>query len=203
MSDAEMGDPRKMADRKRAMRAELRQRRRNMTISERDTATEQLTRHLTALTQRLDVRDVAAYLPNPEEPNIRPWLSWALKQGIRVLLPISREDGLLDWVLGDGTSERHGELGVPEPVGDILEPTAVDTVDLIIVPAAAVARDGVRMGWGRGYYDRMLNTMKQRPPVYAVVFDTELLDAVPTELHDRPVDGVITPSGTIELHPTV
>ncbi|MBF0671833.1 MAG: 5-formyltetrahydrofolate cyclo-ligase [Salinibacterium sp.] len=184
---------------KRAMRAELRERRRIMTSSEVENATEQLTLHLTRLTERLGAKYVAAYLPNPDEPNIRPWLNWAHERGLRVLLPISRDDGLLDWVLGDGEHELEGRFGVPEAVGEVLGPIAINEVDLIIVPAASIDRSGMRMGWGRGYYDRMLGSMQQRPPVYAVVFDNELVDEVPTDVHDKPVDGVVTPSGIVEL----
>lgn len=184
---------------KRALRAELRERRRIMTSSEVEHATEQLTLHLTRLTEHRGANYVAAYLPNPDEPNIRPWLNWAHERGIRVLLPISRDDGLLDWVLGDGEHEQEGRFGVPEAVGEVLGPIAINEVDLIIVPAASVDRSGMRMGWGRGYYDRMLGSMQQRPPVYAVVFDSELVDEVPTDVHDKPVDGVVTPSGIVEL----
>lgn len=187
---------------KRALRAELRERRRIMTSSEVEHATEQFLENLARLTERLEARSVAAYLPNPDEPNIRPWLNWAHARDIRVLLPISRDDGLLDWVVGDGEREQQGRLGVPEAIGDVLGPIAINDVDLIIVPAASVDRSGMRMGWGRGYYDRMLGSMEQSPPVYAVVFDNELVDEVPTDVHDKPVTGVVTPSGIVELQPT-
>lgn len=188
-----------VANRKRALRAELRERRRIMTSSERERATEHLTRHLTELTEQVGARSIAAYLPTPDEPNIRPWLNWAHETGHRVLFPVSRDDGLLDWVVGDGETEQQGTFGVPEAVGEILGPIAINDVDLIIVPAASVDRQGMRMGWGRGYYDRMLGSMEQCPPVYAVVYDNELIDAVPTEVHDKPVNGVVTPSGIVTL----
>lgn len=191
--------PDDFANRKRALRAELRERRRIMTASERERSTEQFTQHLAELVSRFDARYVAAYLSTPDEPNIRPWLNAAHEAGIRVLLPVSRDDGLLDWVLGDGETEREGQFGVPEAVGEVLGPIAINDVDLIIVPAASVDRAGIRMGWGRGYYDRMLGSMEQCPPVYAVVFDNELVDSVPTEIHDKSVDGVVTPSGIIDL----
>lgn len=191
--------PDDLANRKRALRAELRERRRIMTSSERERSTELFTQHLGELVKRFDGRYVAAYLSTPDEPNIRPWLNAAHEAGIRVLLPVSRDDGLLDWVLGDGETEREGQFGVPEAVGEVLGPIAINDVDLIIVPAASVDRTGIRMGWGRGYYDRMLGSMEQCPPVYAVVFDNELVDSVPTEVHDKPVDGVVTPSGIIDL----
>jgi len=79
----------------------------------------------------------------------------------------------------------------------VLGPIAINSVDLIIVPAASVDRSGMRMGWGRGYFDKTLGSMENCPPVYAVIFDDELVDTVPSERHDQRVDGVVTPSGIV------
>lgn len=180
---------------KRAMRAELRERRRNMTALERESATEGLTSYLIELVTRLSARSISCYLPTPDEPDTRPFVNWAEAQGIRILFPITREDGLLDWTVGGPGVETKGLFGTPEPLGDLLGPIAINDVDLIIVPAASVGGDGLRLGWGRGYFDKTLGSMDRRPPVYAVIFDTELVDNVPRELHDQPVDGVVTPIG--------
>jgi 5-formyltetrahydrofolate cyclo-ligase len=184
---------------KRALRAELRERRRIMTAPEREHATSLVTSHLRELVTAHHARSIAAYLPANDEPNIRPFLNWALEQGIHILFPVSRDDGLLDWTTGDGETEREGLFGMPEPVGDLLAPNAIDDVDLILVPAASVDRTGMRMGWGRGYFDRTLGSMQKCPPVYAVIFDRELVDSVPTEVHDRGVDGVVTPGAIVDF----
>ncbi len=165
-----------------------------MTARDREQATESLCAHLIELATSLEVKSIAAYLPWTDEPDIRPFLSWADTQHIQILLPISREDGLLDWAVGDGQNETEGLFGVPEPVGELLGPIAINDVDLIIVPAASVDSTGMRMGWGRGYFDRTLGSMEKCPPVYAVIFDRELVESLPSELHDERVDGVVTPS---------
>ncbi|MET3767765.1 5-formyltetrahydrofolate cyclo-ligase [Marisediminicola sp. UYEF4] len=182
---------------KRALRVELRERRRQLTDRDRDTTTAALTRHLVTLATDLGVTSIAAYLSTNDEPNTRPFVEWAIGRGIRVLVPVSRDDGLLDWAVTDGRQETEGLHGMPEPVGELLGPIAINDVDLIVVPAAAVDRSGMRMGWGRGYFDRTLGSMERCPPVYAVVFDTELVDSVPIEVHDKSVDGVITPSAIV------
>lgn len=186
-----------LGNEKRALRAELRQRRRTRTTTERDADTTSLTATLQRFAEERQVESIALYLSASDEPNVRPFLNWALERGIRVLLPVTREDGLLDWAVGDGSSEKEGLFGMPEVVGEVLSPIAINDVDAILTPAAAVGHDGVRMGWGRGYYDKTLGSMAKRPPVYAVVFDTEYLDQVPREPHDEPVDGIITPSRII------
>jgi 5-formyltetrahydrofolate cyclo-ligase len=188
-----------LGNQKRALRAELRERRQNMTSTENAAATAGITRHLIDLATDLSARSISAYLSTPTEPDTRPFLNWANDNGVRTLLPISREDGLLDWTTGDGETEMEGLFGMPEAVGELLGPIAINDVDLILVPAAAVGKDGLRMGWGRGYYDKMLGSMEKCPPVYAILYDAELLDAVPREKHDQPVDGAVTPNGIVQF----
>jgi len=187
------------AHRKRALRAELRERRQNRTASERASATAGLTRNLIDLTTDLSARSIACYLSTTIEPDTRPFLNWAHEQGLRILLPVSREDGLLDWTTGDGETETEGLFGLPEAVGELLGPIAINDVDLIIIPAAAVDASGMRMGWGRGYFDKTLGSMEKCPPVYAVLYDSEVVDEVPRERHDQPVDGAVTPTRIVQF----
>ena len=182
---------------KRALRAELRERRRIRTSTQVANDAAGLTANLIALVERLDARSLSAYLSLPEEPDTRPFLRWTAEQGLRVLLPVSRADGLLDWAPYDGEEEDADILGMPTPTSELLGPIAINDVDLILVPAAAVDRAGMRMGWGRGYFDKTLGSMENCPPVYAVIFDDELVDEVPRERHDMPVNGVVTPSGIV------
>ncbi|GAA4267603.1 5-formyltetrahydrofolate cyclo-ligase [Frondihabitans peucedani] len=185
-----------VGDAKRVLRKELRSRRRAMTDTEASSSTESLTRHLVELASSLGVKSMSAYLSAAFEPNTRPFLNWANERGIRVLFPITRADGLLDWAVStDFESETEGLFGLPEPVGEVLSPMAICDVDLIVVPAAQIDHTGMRMGWGKGYFDKTLGSMEKRPPVYAVVFDSEYVEQVPSERHDQPVDGVVTPSG--------
>jgi 5-formyltetrahydrofolate cyclo-ligase len=186
---------------KRALRAELRERRRTMTATERDASASALTRNLITLASDPKIRYIAAYLSTTDEPQTRAFLRWASEQGIRILLPISRQDGLLDWapyIAGqDEDEEGIDAFGMPTPPSDVLAPMAINDVDLILVPAASIDRSGMRMGWGRGYFDKTLGSMERCPPVYAVIFDGELVDRVPSEVHDQPVNGAVMPSGIV------
>jgi 5-formyltetrahydrofolate cyclo-ligase len=186
--------------RKRALRAELRERRQNLTSVEKDSATAGFTENLQSLVLDLSARSISCYLSGSNEPNTRPFLNWATADGIRILFPVSREDGLLDWTVGeDDETEIRGFAGVPEASGVLLGPIAINDVDLIIVPAAAVDTRGTRLGWGRGYYDKTLGSMEKCPPVYAVVYDHEYIDEVPREVHDQPVNGLVTPTRIISF----
>ncbi|MBF4571231.1 5-formyltetrahydrofolate cyclo-ligase [Herbiconiux sp. VKM Ac-1786] len=184
---------------KRALRAELRERRRTRPAHVVDAAELGFTENLVKIATETDARVISAYLPTSFEPNTRPFINWALADGRRVLLPIARQDGLLDWAEADGETETEGLYGLPEPAGGILGPIAINDADLIVIPASAVDERGTRMGWGRGYFDRTLGSMENCPPVFAVVFDDEILDEVPREVHDAPVDGAVTPTRIIRF----
>jgi 5-formyltetrahydrofolate cyclo-ligase len=184
---------------KRALRAELRQRRRIRPQLEREAATELLTRQLIAVASTLGPRTISCYLSTPDEPDTRPFLTWAAAQDIRVLLPVSRDDGLLDWAPYDAADEELDTSGMPVPTTELLGPIAINDVGLIFVPAAAVDQTGMRMGWGRGYFDKTLGSMDRRPLVFAVIFDGELLDTLPRERHDQGVDGVVTPNRIVRF----
>ncbi|MDE0547085.1 5-formyltetrahydrofolate cyclo-ligase [Microbacterium sp. C7(2022)] len=195
MSDA-------IADAKRALRAELRERRQLMSQQAMESAAHGIREQLDVLTNELGVQSMSCFLSTPSEPGTHEFVRGAVERGIRVLLPITRADGLLDWsVVTDDTSVQEGLFGIPEPDGELLGPIAVDDVDLLVIPAAAVDKTGMRLGWGRGYFDKTLGSMEQRPPVYAVVFDSEFVDAVPQDLHDQPVTGIVTPTRTLTLAP--
>lgn len=185
---------------KRALRADLRERRQLLSDAQREAAAAALTGRLDALVDAHGARSVSCYLSATTEPGTRDFIARAVRRGIRVLLPVTREDGLLDWAVADDGEVAEGLFGVPEPTGEVLGPIAVNDVDLMLIPAAAVDRRGTRLGWGRGYFDKTLGSMQTRPPVYAVLYDSEILDELPSDLHDQPVDGVVTPTQTLTLN---
>ena len=148
------------------------------------------------LLQRLaTIRAFAAYVPEETEPGYGRLPAAYTQLGARVLLPVVPPAGSeLAWAVDTGRL-APGRFGLLEPVGPRLGPTAIGTADVIVVPALAVARDGVRLGRGGGYYDRALQHVRPDAVLVAVVFDDELLDELPAEPHDRLVTAVVTPSG--------
>ena len=184
---------------KRRVRQSVQAARDAMTADQLAEARDGLTEQLSTLVSARGARSISCYLPVQAEPDTRGFLSWAREQGIEVFLPSAREDGLLDWIRDTGEGTVTGPFGIPEPLGDHLSPLAVCSVDLMLVPACAVDRAGVRLGWGRGYFDRNLGSMDNRPPVFAIVNEPEIFDALPSEVDDIPVTGAVTPSRIVYL----
>ena len=188
---------------KRALRAELRERRQLLSDAQRESAASAIAERLDELIAELGAASISCFLSTTTEPGTRDFVKATVRRGIRVLLPVTRADGLLDWAVASDDDEiSEGLYGLPEPTGEVLGPIAVNDVDLMIIPAAAVDRTGMRMGWGRGYFDKTIGSMEKCPPVYAVIYDSEVLDSLPSEVHDQPVNGVVTPTQTLLLSPT-
>lgn len=187
---------------KRALRAELRERRQLLSDAQREAAASGIAEQLDALVDQHNAQSISCFLSTTTEPGTRDFVTAAVKRGIRVLLPITRADGLLDWAVADDSDEiAEGLFGLPEPGGEVLGPIAVNDVDLMIIPAAAIDATGMRLGWGRGYFDKTIGSMQRCPPVYAVVYDSEILESLPREVHDQPVSGIVTPTRTLTLSP--
>lgn len=184
---------------KQRIRAGIRARRRARDDASRSAARDALTERLRELVLEHGARSVSCYLPVGGEPDTTGFLAWAEQEGIETLLPSAREDGLLDWIRPSGDGFVTGAFGIPEPLGEILSPLAVGEVGLMLIPAAAVDRRGVRLGWGKGYFDRSLGSMGARPPVFAIVHDDEVLESLPSDSHDVPVAGFVTPQRVVRI----
>lgn len=179
---------------KRRIRDEVRARRRALSPEQRAQASRSLTERLVELVEQRGARSVACYLPLPSEPDTTGFLAWAEARGLDLLLPSSLPGHRLGWIRPDGTGTVRGAHGISEPIGELLPGDAVGGVDLMLIPASAVDLAGMRLGWGLGYYDRCLESLERRPPVFAVVHDGDVLAQVPAEPHDHPVEGAVTPS---------
>jgi len=170
-----------------------------MSAGERRAAREGLTAQLTALVSGRGARSVTCYLPRTDEPDTTGFLEWAERHDVEVLLPVARADGSLDWAIHGTDAPVPGRHGVPEPPGTRLPGSAAERAELLLIPACSVDARGTRLGWGLGYYDRTLAGLDPLPPVFAIVFEADLVDALPREPHDVPVTGVVTPERTVRF----
>ena len=145
---------------------------------------------------------IAAYYSLSSEPDTHALVYALWKRGGYVLLPLLRPDADLDWASYEGPdSLRPGPRGLAEPGEPPRGMDAVARADLVLVPALAVDRGGVRLGRGGGSYDRALARVAPGIPTIALLYDGELLDEVPADDHDQRVRLVARPSAGITRLP--
>ncbi|MCW2823726.1 MAG: 5-formyltetrahydrofolate cyclo-ligase [Aeromicrobium sp.] len=169
-----------------------------MSPGERAEAAEAIALHLLAVPVIARANRVACYLSMPTEPGTGPLVAALHDRGVEVVVPISLDDHTLDWSTYDPTAAvTPTALGIPEPAGVRLGVDALETCDVVILPALAVDHAGHRLGRGAGYYDRALAGTSA--PLCAVVFTHELLPTLPHEPHDVPVQMAVTPAGLFRV----
>lgn len=138
-------------------------------------------------------RVVLGYAPLPAEIDILPYLETRAREGVRTLLPRMEGQALTlhDWHPGDEL--ERGPFGVREPRAGASRADAED-VELALVPGVGFDRVGHRLGFGRGFYDRLLRQIPL-PLRVGVAFDAQVVDRLPAEDHDQRVAWLIVAGG--------
>ncbi|NNH70145.1 5-formyltetrahydrofolate cyclo-ligase [Nocardia uniformis] len=177
---------------KQAWRAEILERRHAVPAAVRELEAAALARTAATFAAR---EWVCAYVPVGDEPGSVAMLDALRDGGARVLLPVTGPLGPLTWAEYLGTDRlRRARYGLLEPDGAAL-PDALALAEVILVPALAVDRRGVRLGRGAGYYDRSLPAARPDVRLVAVVRDDELVECLPEEPHDLRMGWALTPNG--------
>jgi 5-formyltetrahydrofolate cyclo-ligase len=183
---------------KTALRDQLLTVRNRRPLADVGTAAAGIAGRLLASTEVRRAATVAAYVSIGTEPGTSVLIEALRERGKRVLLPVLQPDNDLDWAVhtGDLVPARRGLL---EPVGPTVGPDAIAWADVVLLPGLAVDRTGMRLGRGGGSYDRALGRVPVGTPTVVLLYDGEIVDAVPAEPHDRRVTHAVTPAGLIRL----
>lgn len=180
---------------KKALREEMRSKRRFMTI---ETIAEYSSKiYKRAIEQIGNAKEVCIFLSSFKEPDTFIIIDELWKKGIKVAVPISNTDTLeltLSYIESKTDLER-GAYGIYEPT--VIKKANETDMDIIFVPGLAFDRNGGRMGFGKGYYDKLLQRSKGKK--IGLCYDFQLFDAIPTQSHDVFMDCIITEKETIEI----
>ncbi len=195
LSRAHQNKPdREISTQKAVLRKEILATRAKLTDRERKTAGQGLRDALLDLPEAAMAGTIAAYVSIGTEPETAGLIFALWKRGSYLLLPVLCDDNDLDWASYEGPdSLAPGPRGLLQPTEPVRGVTAITSADLVIVPALAVGRDGHRLGRGAGCYDRALARVGPAVPTVALLYDNELLDAVPAAPHDQRVRAVAQP----------
>jgi 5,10-methenyltetrahydrofolate synthetase len=181
---------------KAALRAEMIARRDALAPTERARQARGLAEALAALPEYAAARSVLATMAIGSEWDTRPFLDRARAEGKAVVLP--RVAGpaprrlRLHSVADIGRDLKPGVWDIPEPDPARCPEIELAAVDFAWVPALAADRSGYRLGYGAGYFDKLLTGRESRPYCVVALPAGFLLEDLPHEPHDIPVDLVIT-----------
>lgn len=175
-----------ITEQKKTLRRELIQRRREMDPEEKSRADMAVFAKLIPLLESCS--SVFTYVSTEIEVDTRRLLSWCFEHGKSVATPVSGDTELTFYPISSEKDLEAGRFGILEPVARSA-PLVPDKNSLCIVPALLCDRSGLRLGYGRGYYDRFLSGF---PGKSVIICYSDFVGVVPAEPHDRHADHVIT-----------
>ncbi len=145
-------------------------------------------------------RVIHIFISNPDEPSTKPIIKHCWNSGKKVAVPIVLPNTfeLVHSEIKSFDNLIFGRYGIQEPSIESRAIMTPDMFDLVIVPGVAFDRKGARLGHGKGYYDRFLRLTSAY--FLALAFDCQLIESVPTELHDIPMNAILSESGIIEIN---
>lgn len=196
-SAAPVGAP--LREAKQAMRTTVLAARDRLAADWRARASTKLVARIAALPTFARERRVLLSAPFRSEWNAAPLIERALAAGKEVVLPrVDETTRMLELcrVADPAADIVAGHRGIPEPAGHC-ERVDAETIDWVLVPGVAFDRSGARLGYGGGYYDRLLPLLPSRAARVAGAYSMQIVDAVPSAPHDIRMDTVVTESGVV------
>ena len=177
------------------LRKQLLASRNALPLEDRERFSELITRSVLALDEYRRARAVMAYMTFGSEFMTQSFVHHVLREGKMLVLPrIRRADNCLELyqVRDFNTELAAGPWGISEPRPEVSNAVALTSVDFVLVPGLGFNVEGDRLGYGRGYYDRLLVDRVPRTALVAAAFSVQLVADVPIGEHDIPVDIVVT-----------
>lgn len=173
---------------KKELRKHIRDQKRAMSEDMIVAASQSLAAQFYATSYYQNTNTIYGYLPYNQEVRTVPMLEQALRDGKKVAVPKVYGDTMRFIYLDDLSQVAPSSMGIPEPIAD--GPVAEDPTALVLMPGLAFDKNGNRMGYGGGFYDKFLAQEPTHPTV-ALCYSFQMVDAIPTDDYDIPVDLVL------------
>jgi 5-formyltetrahydrofolate cyclo-ligase len=186
------------ADSKSDLRRKIRAALQKIPTAARSAASAQLFARLTEQSFWKNAATILFFAPLPDEADVWPLLEKMVAGEKIIALPrFDPADQIYTAgrVQNPRTEIGTGQFGIREPKAACAE-IVLSRLDLILVPGVAFDLRGRRLGRGRGFYDRLL--AETRGVKCGIAFDEQLVETIPAEAHDQPMNFILTPTRCVE-----
>jgi 5-formyltetrahydrofolate cyclo-ligase len=180
---------------KSSIRHDLISKRSTLSPEEVNKTSKEITKNLLRLRRFRNARRVVLYFPIKNEVNTEGIFRSAREFSKEIYFPCI-EGSLLEFRrVSDLDELEPGNFGIPEPSRDSAKVEIMD-IDLVIIPGVAFDRFGRRLGYGGGYYDRVLFKIDNKRRI-GLAYNFQVLDSIPVEASDEEVGLIVTEAGVI------
>lgn len=146
-------------------------------------------------------KTILFYVATKDEVKTESMIKKAIEYGKRVVVPISnvkKKTLSLSELRSFNEELKPGAFNILEPKEEFIRPVSPEEIDLVIVPGVAFDEKGNRIGYGMGFYDRFLKTVRKDTPVIGLAYNFQIVDEIPIDDKDVTVDKVVTEERIVE-----
>ncbi len=166
-----------------------------LTAEERMQKSEEIFNRLLGLESFKNAKTVMVYMDFGSEVFTDAIIEHMLENGIRPVVPICQSETKtlkLSHIKDLKNDCQIGFYNIREPKSEFIRTVDVSEVDFVVVPGVAFSKDKFRLGYGGGYYDRFIETLRDDAVTCAVAFEEQIYDKVPVQSHDKQMDFIVT-----------
>lgn len=187
---------------KQIIRKEILAKREQLSIEKRFELSAAITKRLVDMPTYQQANAVLGYMSFGAEFDSSIWVKQVLADGKRLALPkVNRQANQLDlyWVNDLAGQLAAGVWGIPEPIAERCERlNRLNEVEFALLPGVAFTRSGARLGYGGGFYDKLLGKSEYRPTLVAAAFGLQVVEDMPQEATDVKVEWLITEQEVVD-----
>ena len=180
---------------KEVIRERMRRHRRNLTPEQVHEKSEIIRYKLEGKKVFKEADTIMMYISSYKEPETLEIIEHLLEQEKKVVVPVSvtATNTIVPTYIESITELEKGAYGILEPT--IIRPVDIDDIDVIVVPGIAFDMHRNRLGFGKGYYDKLL--AKTDAKKIALCYDFQIIDDLPVSDYDIPMDMILTEEGEV------
>lgn len=186
---------------KSEIRKEILNIRNNLDVNEATNRSSIIINKLKSSNEYKNSTNIMVYMDFKNEVNTKGFIEEALREGKRIIIPYTSIEKveIIPVEIKDFDDLVMCRFGYLEPKREKIEnPFDVKQLDLVVVPGVVFDKKKNRIGFGKGYYDRLLINRKPSAKAIAIAYEFQVLDEVPAEEHDIKMDKIITEENTYE-----
>ena len=177
------------------LRKSMLSKRKSMEIEDVTAFSDKIIGKIMELPEFIHSQNIMLYLSFNNEVNTYSLVKWCLDNNKTVIAPycIQCNKEIVPYKITNLENDLiKSTFGVMEPKQDLLEKVNIEDIDLILVPGVAFDEHCNRIGFGAGYYDRFLCKKPKDTPTIGLAYDYQIIDKIPTDEYDVPLDFIIT-----------
>ena len=179
---------------KAALRKHLLEKRDATSAELRDISSKRIHQNIKQISSYANSQNIACYFPIGSEIDTRDIMLDIVQQNKNLLLPRIVNDNLEFYIVENLEKLEKGSFEIMEPKDSC---TKAEKINCVLIPTVGVSTSGVRLGYGKGYYDRFLTSTNAVK--ISLTYSKQIVKSIPSDSHDIKIDWIVTEDENVKI----